>query len=37
MEGLDIIDYEGAGYKPAVKFEAWRVAFLNYADVFFSF
>ena len=34
MEGLDIIDYERAGYKPAVKVEAWRVAFLNYADVF---
>lgn len=34
MDGLDIIDYEGAGYKPAVKFEAWRVAFLKHADSF---
>ena len=30
MDGLDVIDYEGKGYKPVVKFEAWRVAFLNY-------
>ena len=34
MDGLDVIDYEGKGYNPVVKFEAWRVAFLNYADVF---
>ena len=34
MEGLDIIDYTGEGYKPAMVFESWRVAFLNYADRF---
>ena len=30
MEGLDIIDYTGKGYEPAMVFESWRVAFLNY-------
>ena len=34
MEGLDIIDYTGAGYKPAMAFGAWRVAFLNYAECY---
>ena len=34
MEGLDIIDYDGKGYKPAMVFEAWRVAFLNYDTCF---
>ena len=34
MDGLDIIDYEGKGYKPAMAFKAWRVAFLNHADSF---
>ena len=34
MEGLDIIDYTGKGYEPAMVFESWRVAFLNYDDCF---
>ncbi len=34
MEGLDIIDYHGRGYKLAMVFESWRVAFLNYDDCF---
>ena len=34
MEGLDIIDYTGEGYKPAMAFGAWRVAFLNYGENF---
>ena len=34
MDGLDIIDYTGKGYEPAMVFESWRVAFLNYDDCF---
>ena len=34
MEGLDIIDYTGPGYEPAMVFESWRVAFLNYESRF---
>lgn len=34
MEGLDIIDYTGPGYEPAMVFESWRVAFLNYDERF---
>ena len=34
MEGIDIIDYEGKDYKPAMVFESWRVAFLNYGESF---
>ena len=34
INGVDIIDFEGVGYKPAVKFEAWRVAYLRYSDAF---
>ena len=34
MDGLDIIDYNGNGYEPAMVFESWRVAFLNYDECF---
>lgn len=34
MEGLDIIDYTGAGYKSAMAFGAWRVAFLKHSESF---
>ena len=34
MDGLDIIQYTGEGYKPMVDFESWRVAFLRYAERF---
>ena len=34
IKGVDIIDYDGVGYKPAVKFEAWRVAYLRYSEAF---
>ena len=33
-DGLDLVDYTGTGYKPAVKFGAWRVAYINYSDAF---
>lgn len=29
---LDIIGYNGEGYKPLVDFGAWRVAYLRYLD-----
>lgn len=34
MEGLDVIRYDGDGYKAMVYYEGWRVAFLNYAERF---
>ncbi len=34
MEGLDILDYTGEGYKKVMSFGAWRVAYLNYAPRF---
>lgn len=34
MQGLEISQYAGEGYKPMVRFENWRVAFLRYADRF---
>ena len=34
MNGLEVIKYNGEGYKPMVDFESWRVAFLRYAERF---
>lgn len=34
MEELEIIQYDGNGYKSMVFFDGWRVAFLNYAEMF---
>ena len=34
MQGLEILEYNGEGYNPTMHFEAWRVAFLHYADRF---
>ena len=34
MNGIEIIDYNGEGYEPAVRFEAWRAAYLRYADCY---
>jgi len=34
MKGLDVIRYEGEGYKPMVDFESWRVAYIRYAQRF---
>lgn len=34
--GIDVVDYDGKGYKPAVKFGAWRVAYLNHSEAFDS-
>lgn len=34
MEELEIIQYDGDGYKAMVYFEGWRVAFLRYAEHF---
>ena len=31
---LDILEYNGEGYKTVHIFESWRVAFLNYSDRF---
>ena len=31
-EMIDIVEYEGEGYKPLVDFGTWRVAFLRYID-----
>ena len=31
-EMIDIVDYNGEGYKPLVDFGSWRVAFLRYID-----
>lgn len=29
-EFVEITEYDGAGYKPLVRFEGWRAALLNY-------
>ena len=34
MTGLEIYDYTGDGYKKAMAYGAWRVAYLNYAPRF---
>ena len=34
MEGLDIIQYHGEGYKAMLYYDSWRVAFLRYAERF---
>lgn len=34
MEGVEILYSMEDGYRPQVHFEAWRVAFLKYADRF---
>lgn len=31
---IDILDYDGEGYKPVIRFGAWRVAYINYAERF---
>ena len=33
-EGLEIKEYNGEGYNRTLTYNAWRVAFLNYADRF---
>lgn len=32
--GDNVVDYNGGGYKPAVKFGAWRVAYLKHNEAF---
>ncbi len=34
MEGIEIFEYSGEGYRPAMHYGAWRVAFANYAERF---
>lgn len=34
MQELEVFTYDGAGYNPTMHFEAWRVAFLHYAERF---
>lgn len=34
MEKLDVIKYDGDGYKAMIYYEGWRVAFLKYAERF---
>ena len=34
MEQIEILDYNGEGYAPVMRFDAWRVAMLNYAERF---
>lgn len=34
MKELDVIRYEGEGYRPMLDFDNWRVAFLRYAERF---
>ena len=34
MEGLDILEYSGEGYKRVVNYESWTVASLNWAPHF---
>ena len=34
MEGIEILDTMEEGYRPQVRFEAWRVAILRYASRF---
>jgi ureidoglycolate hydrolase len=31
-EYIDVISYEGEGYKPLIDFETWRVAYLRYCE-----
>lgn len=31
---LEVIEYNGEGYRAVMKYGEWRVAFLNYADRF---
>lgn len=32
MNGLEIIEYNGAGFDPSFNSDGWRVAFLNYGE-----
>jgi len=32
--GVEVYDYKGEGYKIAMRFGSWRVAYLNHADTF---
>ncbi len=34
MQNIEILDYNGEGYKPAMAFGQWRVAYLNYCERF---
>lgn len=34
MQGLEILDYNGAGYNATFKFNSWIVAYLNYEPRF---
>lgn len=34
MDGLKILNYEGAGYDPTFKFDSWIVAYINWAERF---
>jgi len=31
-EFIDVVTYEGVGYKPVIDFETWRVAILRYCE-----
>lgn len=33
-EGLEILDYTGAGYAPVMNYGDWRVAVINYSEEF---
>ena len=32
--GVEVLDYKGENYKPAMNFGAWRVAYLNHGSNF---
>lgn len=32
--GIEIYDYTGDNYKTAIRFGAWRIAYLNHGDIF---
>ena len=34
MEGLEVVSYDGEGWKPLVRFEPWSVAILNSAPIY---
>lgn len=34
MKDIEILTYEGEGYRPVHDFESWRVALLNHAERF---
>lgn len=34
MDGLEILEYSGEGYRSAFRYGSWRVAFLNWAPRF---